>query len=318
MENKEIMEKLLDNNHSTVTAKVQSDSKKKDEASLSRIRVITAKYKVYLVLLLIFICILVLELIPNMKDNYNSTKSSYDQVQSQLNVVEWKIEEAKKEEKYLYEIVENEDTLKDCLNGQNDESCQNLPDSWKKVTDEWEEYDYVVPFSFLQTHSLHSVKMSVDEKKVLKNLDYYLIKEDISWDAKDRVWDILRITIWDPSPVNWWDQHFFVVPVNVSIKFAEVEDLIWFLYNVEKKMVKDPEDRILYKIQTVSYDIISSDEDQITEIEMLAYYYYDEKFENMEDIDLELSENEQPVEETQEVQDVNQSEWSFLDKIFKR
>jgi hypothetical protein len=87
MENKEIMEKLLDNNHSTISAQVQSDSKKKDEASISRIRVITAKYKVYLVLLLIFISVLVLEYIPNMRDKYNSTQSSYSQVQSQLNVV---------------------------------------------------------------------------------------------------------------------------------------------------------------------------------------------------------------------------------------
>lgn len=318
MENKEIMEKLLDNNHSTTSAQVSNDSKKKDETSISRIRVITAKYKVYLVLLLIFICVLVFEYIPNMKDRYNSTQSSYNQVQSQLNIVKGQIEEAKMEEQYLYEIIENEDELKNCLNEQSDEKCSALPDSWKQITEEGVEYNYSVPLSYLQTHSLYSEKMPVDEKKVLKNLNEYLIKEDISWNSRTRVWDILRITIWDPSPVNGGDQHFFVVPVSVSIEFTEIEDLIWFLYNVEKKLVDNWEDRILYKIQTVSYDIISHDEPQITEIGMLAYYYYDEKFENMEDVNLELSESEQSIEETQEVQDVNKSEWSFLDKIFKK
>lgn len=318
MENKEILEKLLDNNHSSTPAQVSNDSKKKDEASISRIRVITAKYKVYLVLLLIFICVLVLEYIPNMKDRYNSTQSSYNQVQSQLNIVKGQIEEAKIQEQYLHEIIENEDVLKNCLNGQSDDQCAALPDGWKQVTEEGVEYNYSVPLSYLQTHSLYSAKMPVDEKKVLKNLNEYLIKEDISWSSRTRVWDILRISIWDPTPVNGGDQHFFEVPVNVSIEFTEIEDLIWFLYNVEKKLVNNGEDRILYKIQTVSYDIISHDEPQITEIGMLAYYYYDEKFENMEDINLELSEKEQPVEETQELQDINKSEWSFLDKIFKR
>lgn len=318
MENKEIMEKLLENNHSTVSTQASNDSKKKDEASISRIRVITAKYKVYLVLLLIFICALLLEYLPDIKDKYNATQSSYNQVQSQLNSVNAQIEEAKIEEQYLHEIIENEDVLKNCLNGQDDEQCAALPETWKQTTEEWVEYNYSVPLSYLQTHSLYSVKMPVDEKKVLKNLNEYLIKEDISWTSKTRVWDILRINIWDPNPVNGGDQHFFVVPVSVSIEFTEIEDLIWFLYNVEKKLVNTWDDRILYKIQTVSYDVISRDEPQITEIGMLAYYYYDEKFENMEDVNLELSENEQSIEETQEVQDVNKSEWSFLDKIFKK
>ena len=318
MENKEIMEKLLDNNHSSTPAQVSNDSKKKDEASISRIRVITAKYKVYLVLLLIFICVLVLEYIPNMKDKYNSTQSSYNQVQSQLNVVRGQIEEAKIEEQYLHEIIENEDALKNCLNGQGDEQCSALPDGWKQVTEEGVEYNYSVPLSYLQTHSLYSVKMPVDEKKVLKNLNEYLIKEDIAWTSRTRVWDILRITIWDPAPVKGGDQHFFNVPVNVSIEFTEIEDLIWFLYNVEKKLVDNWEDRILYKIQTVSYDIISHDEPQITEIGMLAYYYYDEKFENMEDVSLESSENNKSVENTVNSQESKESDWSFLNKIFNK
>ena len=320
MENKEIMEKLLDNNHSTKSDnQVSSNTKKWEDASISRIRVITAKYKVYLVLLLIFICVLILEYIPNMKDRYNSTQSSYNQVQSQLNVVKGQIEEAKMEEQYLYEIIENEDALKTCLNGQSDEQCSDLPDGWKQTTEEGVEYNYSVPLSYLQTHSLYSVKMPVDEKKVLRNLNEYLIKEDISWTSRTRVWDILRITIWDPSPVNWWDQHFFVVPVSVSIEFTEIEDLIWFLYNVEKKLVDNWDDRILYKIQTVSYDIISHDEPQITEIGMLAYYYYDEKFENMEeDVELLDDVNVEVTENVEVTQNSNESEKSFLDKIFKK
>jgi hypothetical protein len=34
----------------------------------------------------------------------------------------------------------------------------------------------------------------------------------------------------------------------------------------------------LYKIQSVSYDIVTRDEPQVTDISMIAYYYHDEKF----------------------------------------
>ena len=317
MENKEIMEKLLDNNHSKAKSdQVLNDLKGWDNLPISKIRVITAKYKVYLVLLLIFICALLIEYIPNMKDRYNSRESSYNQVKSQLVLVEDQIKKAQEEEKFLNEIIENEGVLKDCLNGQSDEECQALPEDWKQVTEEWIDYNYSVPLSYLQLHSLYNLKMPVDEKKVLKNLNEYLIKEDISWSSRTRVWDILRISIWNPTPVGG-SEHFFSVPVSVSIEFTEIKDLIWFLYNVEKKLIDNRWDRILYKIQTVSYDIISNDEPQITEIGMLAYYYHDERFENMEEDvlmdDVEVSENEQWSESVEK----SESEDSFFSRIFK-
>jgi len=75
-------------------------------------------------LLLIFIAVLIFEYLPNMKDRYNSREVSYDQVKSQLTAVEGKIIEAQKEEQYLNEIIENEDNLKSCLNGEEkDENC---------------------------------------------------------------------------------------------------------------------------------------------------------------------------------------------------
>lgn len=139
-------------------------------------------------------------------------------------------------------------------------------------------YELDIPLSYLQLHSLYNRKMPVDEKVVLKNLNEYLIKMDISWWDRSKVWDILRIEIWDPEAVKDWDEHFFQVPVDVEIEFSTVNDLVEFLYNVEKKMIDNSNDRILYKIQAVSYDIVANDEPQITDISMIAYYYHDEKF----------------------------------------
>lgn len=344
MENKEIMERLLDSDiKSQVDKKVDESSvkfNKDDDLPISRIRIVTAKYKVYIVLLLIFICLLLLEYIPNIKNSYNATKNAYQQANSDLIWIQYQITAAEEDVNYLWEIISNEDNIRNCLNERNRRICSSLPKNWMEW--EWEDrqYNLSVPISYLQIHSLYNKKMPVDEKKVLKNLNEYLIKENIDWTTKTRVWDIQRISIWDPEAVIKWDKHFFEVPVTVSIKFEAIGDLTWFLYNVEKKLIQNWDDRILYKIQSVSYDIISRDEPQTTEIEMLAYYYYDEKFEWVkEEIIPEIVENNEEIEsdnnkdsknsaqesiETNEnvSEDNNQnesntkSEW-FFSKIFK-
>jgi hypothetical protein len=91
--------------------------------------------------------------------------------------------------------------------------------------------------------------------------------------------------------------------------------LVEFLYNVEKKLIEKSEDRILYKIQTVSYDIVTNDEPQVTDISMTAYYYHDERFDG--EVECEnLIENES-ISTDDENEDVSDSE-SFFDKIFSK
>ena len=209
-------------------------------------------------------------------------------------------------------ILSNEQALKSCLDNKN--KCSILPESWKEWTEDDANYNLSVPLSYLQVNSLYNEKMPVDEKRVLKNLNEYLIKQDISWGDRKKVWDILKINIWDPESVEWWADHFFKVSVDVEIEFDTVGDLTWFLYNVEKKMIDDREDRILYKIQSVSYDVVSNDEPQITDISMIAYYYHDENIDNQ----AECGNNpDMPiVGDDQQDDNISGSDW-FLQQIFK-
>lgn len=324
MENNEIMKRLLQDDVHDEQAKksvaTASKSQKGDEVHMSRIRVVTAKYKVYIVLLLIFICALLLNYIPDIKQSYESKQNTYNQVNSQLTSVRNDIRRAEDDMAYLWDVTSNEQNLKTCLNEKKKEICLKLPESW--MVWEWtgRKYDFSVPLSYLQLHSLYNKKMPVDEKKVLKNLNEYLIKQDINWGTRTRVWDILKISIWDPHSVKKNDSHFFQVPVNVTIEFTTIGDLTGFLYNVEKKMVDKWEDRILYKIQSVSYDIIASDQPQVTDISMLAYYYHDERFENLDETT--VTEDEQWTEESDSNNEnhgtskKDNSDW-FLNKIFK-
>lgn len=322
MENNEIMKRLLQDDVHDEQAKKSTSTKsqKWDDVHMSRIRVVTAKYKVYIVLLLIFIAILLLDYIPNTRDSYESQQSTYNQVNSQLTSVRNDIRKAEDDMAYLWDITGNEQNLKTCLNEKKREVCLKLPESW--MVWEWtgRKYDFSVPLSYLQLHSLYNKKMPIDEKKVLKNLNEYLIKQDITWGSRTRVWDILKISIGDPRPVKKNDSHFFQASVDVKIEFTTIGDLTGFLYNVEKKMVDKWEDRILYKIQSVSYDIIASDQPQVTDISMLAYYYHDERFENLDETT--VTENEQGAEESDSNSEnhgtskKDNSDW-FLNKIFK-
>ena len=283
MENKEIMQRLLQDDDSSKTSVKEEINAMKNrdwEISMSRIRVVTAKYKVYIVLLAIFIFALLISYIPNTKDDYKSHMDSYDQVKTQLTNVKRDIENAKADMNYLFDKKKKKKALKECLNS--DRGCSSLPEWWLST---WNDFKLssLVPLSYLQMHSLYNKKMPVDEKAVLKNLNEYLIKQDISGNDRWRVGEILRIEIWDPEYVNWWDEHFLQVPVDVEIEFTTVDDLIGFLYNVEKRLIDNTEDRILYKIQAVSYDVVSKDEPQVTDVSMIAYYYHDEKFDDVDE-----------------------------------
>lgn len=76
------------------------------------------------------------------------------------------------------------------------------------------------------------------------------------------------------------------------IQFPNVDNLRGFVHNVERKLVPDSANRILYKIQEISYDIIASQEPQTTNISMIAYYYHDPKFEDLNVSQSEEDENE--------------------------
>jgi hypothetical protein len=59
MENNEIMERLLQDDKAQATVKgVSSKSQSNGDIQISKIRIISAKYKVYIILMLIFVAIL--------------------------------------------------------------------------------------------------------------------------------------------------------------------------------------------------------------------------------------------------------------------
>lgn len=298
MENNEIMQRLLqEDSHSDKKSENKViQTYNSSEIPMSKIRVVTAKYKVLIIVLLIIIGVFWLVRIPEISGSYDIAKEKNENLKAQLSSINIQIKEAKDNDNFRQEIEENEKAITNCIN--NTRTCFELADNLKRKTWSWErDYSYAtVPVSYLQVHSLYAPKMAVDEKRILRNLNEYLIKQEFWWNPKEKVWDILKISIWDPETIYDSNEHFVKVPLEVTIEFENIDWLMGFLENIEKKIIETTEDRILYKVQAVTYDIIANDEPQTTDIEILAYYYYDEKFDNINEENAEAN-NETNEEE---------------------
>ena len=63
------------------------------------------------------------------------------------------------------------------------------------------------------------------------------------------------------------------VPILIKVTFSDKDDLISFVDNIEKFIISNTEDSILYKIEELSYDMMAYDESQTTDIVLTAYYF---------------------------------------------
>lgn len=61
--------------------------------------------------------------------------------------------------------------------------------------------------------------------------------------------------------------------MTVKVVFSSKNELVSFVNNIEKFIISEPMDRILYHIEEVSYDMMAYDETQETELKLVAYYF---------------------------------------------
>ncbi|MDR2415422.1 MAG: hypothetical protein LBD75_02160 [Candidatus Peribacteria bacterium] len=259
-----------------------------EEVIISETRIVTARYKVYVVILLLLLVRGRMELRPQIHTKYTSAHSVYNQTTAHLQTLKNEKAVAQRDKVYLEEIEATQATLETCLNREDTTACASLPESWNVTYKGKTLKDFSVPLSYLQLNSLYNPKMPIDEKKVLKNLNEYLIREGEMQGVNARNGDIKKITIGDVTPFQE-STVLFAVPITLSIEFERINNLISFVHNVEKKLITIPQDRILYKIQEVGYDIVASNEPQTTEISMIAYYYHDPRFQDVVSSNVEPS-----------------------------
>ena len=100
----------------------------------------------------------------------------------------------------------------------------------------------------------------------------YLLRSDPSQPSSPRNWEIQSIEIWSGTLIDQKTQ-FYKIPISVKVVFPSKDELVSFVNNIEKYIISEPNDRILYQIEEVSYDMMAYAESQETELKLSAYYF---------------------------------------------
>ena len=173
-QDKQLMDSLLENQK---TATYISEEDLNPEANqITEIRVVNAKYKVYVIILLILWVIVGTTYLPDAKAEYDSTVTAHDSKVQQLATLKQTFNNYSTLEKARVGIDKVTNNIIECVNDTSKDEQEECKASI--LTGElWiltGQFNTVV--SYLQMGDLNSEKMVIDEKKVLKNQLKKLIK----------------------------------------------------------------------------------------------------------------------------------------------
>ena len=101
-----------------------------------------------------------------------------------------------------------------------------------------------------------------------------MLQKNILWEERLYNGVVTSINIGNPEDI---ENNIMKVPLSLLISFDEKEDLLSFLNNVENRVFSDPkdglDDAILFRIETIQYDIVNYKDSQDVEISLSAHAY---------------------------------------------
>lgn len=111
--------------------------------------------------------------------------------------------------------------------------------------------------------------MAFDQKKILANINEFLLRG-----ANNQSNGVVTSIIFgNLSPVEELES-IDQVPITLTVDFADKNGLLSFIYNVENTV--SPQFPMLYKINSVNYDIVKYQETQTVTIELIGYMLNDD------------------------------------------
>ncbi len=260
-ENNEILNKLIWNQENENLVSNQVPTWNDDEVLITTSRVVWVRYKFYSIIFVLLIFVVWYNyLLPNY-EKFQNKKIELSNVELQL--MSFQNKRVKYESNmWLVDTIKNvESQVVNCVNTL--QWCKELPDLVKN--------NFSVVRSYLLLSELSNEKMSLDEKKILANIDWFLLKKDsLNVNSTTMNWTLNKIVIWEKEKFN---DNLYFVPIELKITFDDKDGLMSFIDNVEKKIPVQPELRILYKIDKINYDIVNYDQPQDSSVFMYLYFY---------------------------------------------
>lgn len=164
----------------------------------------------------------------------------------------------------ITQINDNEINIIDCINIQ--DKCDTLSEDIQE--------SLPIVKAYLQVNKLDRPKMIIDESKILKNINEFMVRDDSYPGQVIYNGDITNIIIGEPSDI---ENKMIKVPVTITVTFNDKENLITFLHRIENEIFYEPEsgldNSILFRIDELKYDITQYSETQDVEILLSAYAY---------------------------------------------
>jgi len=275
-QDKQLMDSLLENQKGV--SYINEGDLNPESEQITEIRVVNAKYKVYVMILILLGVIIGTTYLPDAKAKYDSAIRTNQNKTRELAELKQKFEEYATHDQERQQIENNSGSVIGCVNREtrdyDEKYCKTLPPLLSG--------DLNVVISYLQMGNLGSEKMGVDEQKVLKNLDRYLTRNtpgDALSVQNGTIWGIhigepqvvKHISVWGGNNKREFDLN--KVALEAQIAFDNKDDLITFVDNIEQYIITEKEDRILYTIDEVTYDIMQYDEKQTAKVALTAYYF---------------------------------------------
>ncbi len=224
-------------------------------------RVVSTRYKVYIVIFLLVAWLVFSKMILPAWDKKQQVDTAMQNKQQEIASFQSKKDFAKKNVLLLKTMELNGDAIVQCINDA--QRCSWLDN--KALLFSWENKNLVR--SYLNLGSLENAKMRIDEKKILENLNDFLLRKDINVSVYNG--EINAIHIWEEEK---FDSHIYMSPIDLEIIFENKDDLLSFVDNIELKIVPDQSKRILYQIENIKYDILKSHEKQAVDISLYMFY----------------------------------------------
>ena len=222
-------------------------------------RVVSIRYRIYFIVLLLVLVIFGNNILLPAWDNFQSTKTDVSNIDLQISSFQTKKLQSDADKALIQKIEDQQWNIISCLNTR--ENCSSIDPALRT--------NFSFARSYIQLNNLTDPKMFINEKVLLANINEYLLRDPVN---KSKNGLINKIAIGESKQFFW---NLFYVPLQLNITFDTKDALLSFIDNVEKRVLTDPNYRVLYKIDKVAYDIANYTTQQKVDIDLNAYYYTD-------------------------------------------
>lgn len=164
-----------------------------DEVLITTARVVSVRYKVYVVLVALCIFIVRQYLLMPLFDNIQFKKTELNNLEVQMQEMDAKKAQYDQNRALVDQIAELDSQITSCVNEK--EWCKELPETLQD--------NFGIARSYILLWDMYDEKMEINEKKIIENIDSFLLTN--FWDVDDSDFESMLSKTQDESEAESWN-----------------------------------------------------------------------------------------------------------------